>query len=98
MIQSLKDNRIYVGLTSNLERRIKEHNEGKTKSTMAFRPWKIIYTQECDNRLLARKREKYLKSGCGKEFLKQNYKKSFDDLVWPYTLIFEQRIIKKHFF
>lgn len=61
---------IYVGLTSNLERRFFEHNSGKEKTTRSRRPFKIIYTERCEDRLSARKREKYFKSGIGKEFLK----------------------------
>ena len=69
-IKSLKDGRIYVGMCSNLENRLKEHNAGKTKSTKGFMPWFFIYSEEVKSRLEARKREKYLKSGVGKEFLK----------------------------
>jgi len=69
-IKSSFDNRIYVGFTGNLEKRIDEHNQGKTKSTKGFRPWFLIYSETIETRIEARKREKYLKSGCGKEFLK----------------------------
>jgi putative endonuclease len=66
---SLKE-RIYVGFTGNLENRLNEHNKGKTKSTKGYRPWKLIYQEIVETREEARRREKYLKSGCGKEFLK----------------------------
>ena len=69
-IMSSFDNRIYVGFTADLENRIKEHNQGKTKSTKGFRPWSLLYTEKVITRDDARKREKYFKSGCGKEFLK----------------------------
>ena len=69
-IKSSVDNRIYVGFTENLEKRIKEHNQGRTKSTKGFRPWFLIYNENVETRIEARKREKYLKSDCGKEFLK----------------------------
>ena len=69
-IRSGKDGRIYVGMCANFETRLKEHNAGKTKSTKGFRPWKLIYLEEAIDRVEARKREKYLKSGVGKEFLK----------------------------
>jgi putative endonuclease len=49
---------------------LKEHNFGKTKSTKGFIPWKLIYQEQIGVRSDARKREKYLKSGVGKEFLK----------------------------
>jgi putative endonuclease len=69
-IKSKVDKRIYVGLTNELERRLKEHNLGHTKSTRAYKPWFLIYQEMVETRDQARKREKYFKSGCGKEFLK----------------------------
>lgn len=69
-IKSEKDGRIYVGLTLNIDIRIREHNSCKTRSTKGFIPWKLIYTEKVATRIEARSREKYLKSGCGKEFLK----------------------------
>ena len=71
VIKSEVDNRLYVGFTENIERRIKEHNSGKTRSTKGYIPWVIVYKEEINERSLARQREKYLKSGCGKEFLKK---------------------------
>jgi len=58
-------------MTSNLEERIKRHNRGYEKTTKPYRPFDLIYTEECENRIVARRREKYFKSGIGKEFLKQ---------------------------
>ncbi len=69
-IKSEKDGRIYVGLSYNLERRIFEHNAGYVFSTKGYRPWKLIYKEKVKDRKEARKREKYFKSGCGKELLK----------------------------
>ena len=65
-----KDGRIYVGFSTNLEKRIIEHNSGKTKSTKGYMPWKILYFEEVSDRASARQKEKYYKSGVGKEFLK----------------------------
>ena len=64
------DGRIYVGFTNDLHRRIREHNRGRTKSTKAFKPWKLIYAEPFPSRAQARKKEIYLKGGSGKEFLK----------------------------
>jgi putative endonuclease len=47
-----------------------EHNNGENRSTKAYKPFVLIYTEQCWNRAEARKRERYLKSGVGKEFLK----------------------------
>ncbi|NTU98447.1 GIY-YIG nuclease family protein [Candidatus Falkowbacteria bacterium] len=63
--------RIYVGITSDLSRRLAEHSRGKTKSTKNRGEFTVLYIEECDNRINAREREKYWKSGCGKEKLKQ---------------------------
>ena len=68
-ISSLDRNYIYVGLTDNLERRFREHNSGKNKTTKPYSPFKILYTQEFETRLEARQKEKYFKSGIGKEKL-----------------------------
>jgi putative endonuclease len=61
---------IYVGMCKNLGRRLNEHNAGKSKFTKAYIPWKFIYTEFIGDISTARAKEKYLKSGIGKEFLK----------------------------
>jgi putative endonuclease len=69
-IKSIEKNYIYVGLTNNPHRRIGEHNGHKEKTTRKFAPFKILLIEEFSTRIQARQREKYLKSGIGKEFLK----------------------------
>ena len=64
-------NYIYVGMTSDLNRRIGEHNSGKEKTTKPYRPFTLIYQEQCENRQEGRKREKYWKSGVGKEKLRK---------------------------
>lgn len=64
------DGRISVGFTKSVLRRLEEHNSGQVFSTRPFRPWKLFYTEKVDTRQNARLREKYLKSGTGKEYLK----------------------------
>jgi putative endonuclease len=73
VLKSDKDGRYYVGMTQNLVRRLKEHNSGRTKSTKGYRPWILIHHEAYPNREAARKREKYLKSGYGKQWLKNKY-------------------------
>ena len=70
-IQSQIDGRVYVGMSEDSTRRLVEHNSGHTRSTKAYIPWKIVYTKCCADRISARKEEKRLKSGYGKEFLKK---------------------------
>jgi len=69
-LSSLTRNYIYVGMTSDLERRIDDHNKGYNQTTKPYRPFKVILIEEYETRPIARKREKYLKTGVGKEYLK----------------------------
>ncbi len=66
----MKDRRIYVGMSDNPLKRLAEHNNGKTKSTKGFVPWKLFFTKQFATRKEARENEKYYKSGSGKEKLK----------------------------
>jgi len=75
VMKSLKDNKWYTGCTDNLRKRFKEHNEGKVSSTKDRRPWQLIYCEACLNKNDAYAREKYLKSGMGKRYLKNRLKK-----------------------
>ena len=68
--------RFYVGMTENIERRLKEHNSGKTKSTKGYKPWILFSHETFPTRWEARKREKYLISGIGKEFIKNKWSHS----------------------
>jgi len=67
---SEKDNKRYIGCTSNLDRRLDEHNLGLVKSTKNRRPFKLNYTEEFTNKSEALKKEKFFKSGKGREYLK----------------------------
>ena len=69
-IRSQVNNYIYVGLTHDLEKRIRRHNQGHERTTRAYRPFVLIHKEDFVTRAEAREREKYLKSGIGKEFLK----------------------------
>jgi putative endonuclease len=69
-IKSVTRNYIYVGLTNNFDRRFLEHNSGKNKTTRPYCPFELILLEELPTRLEARAREKFLKLGSGKEFLK----------------------------
>ncbi|MBN2015510.1 GIY-YIG nuclease family protein [Candidatus Dojkabacteria bacterium] len=62
---------IYVGFTSDLDKRLKEHNEGLSKHTSKFRPWKVETYIAFSDRKLALKFEKYLKVGSGNAFMKK---------------------------
>ena len=70
-ISSKEHNYIYVGLTENITLRVKRHNDGRERTTKFYRPFELIYSEECENRPEARIREKYWKSGIGKEKLRK---------------------------
>jgi len=59
-----------MGMTNNIKRRLAEHNNGENRSTKAYKPFVLICIEPFNGRIEARAREKYLKSGIGKEFLK----------------------------
>ena len=71
VLQSLKDQRLYIGMTSNLEERVKRHNAGCEKSTRGRVPFKLLHSEVFGTRTEARDREKYLKSGFGREIIKK---------------------------
>ena len=58
-------------MTSNLERKLREHRLGKTKSTKNRTIKSVQILEECKDRLTARNREKYWKSGIGREKIKR---------------------------
>jgi len=64
----------YIGSTRDLQKRILRHNSGKNKSTKYGIPWRIIYCEISLNKEDARVREKYLKSGMGRRYLKNRLK------------------------
>lgn len=70
ILESEIDGRLYKGHTTNIDKRIKEHNSGKTKSTKGYIPWKLLYFETFETREEAILREKYFKTGSGREFLK----------------------------
>ena len=73
MIRSRVRNYIYVGISDNPNRRIEQHNKGYNRTTKPYIPFEILMIEEYADRASARKREKYLKSGVGKEFLKDRF-------------------------
>jgi putative endonuclease len=77
ILYSEKFEKNYTGFTSNLIERFKSHNLLETKGyTLKFRPWKVIHVEFFNSKSAAMKREKYLKSGIGREFI-QNLIQNF---------------------
>ncbi len=75
VVQSEHDGRFYTGFTRDLRNRLNEHNSGKVVSTRHRGPFKLIYYEACLNEQDATAREKYLKSGMGKRYLKNRLKR-----------------------
>ena len=71
VISSLVRNYVYVGLSGDVMNRFRQHQEGRERTTFPYRPFKLIHQEVFLTRLEARKREKYLKSGVGKEWIKR---------------------------
>ncbi|TVR30241.1 MAG: GIY-YIG nuclease family protein [Balneolaceae bacterium] len=61
----------YYGHTSDLITRLKRHNAGKVRSTKAYKPWKLIYSEKFATKSEAYQREKFFKSIDGYNFLKE---------------------------
>ena len=74
VLQSLKDGQFYTGYTDDLKRRVAEHDGGLNISTRPRRPFELIYYEACHNEKDALAREKYLKSGMGKRYIKNRLK------------------------
>ncbi len=71
ILHSLKDGNFYTGITSDLERRIKEHEQGKNVSTSYRRPLKLIYYEAYLLKEDAEAREKYLKTSMGRRVIRK---------------------------
>jgi len=75
IIESKKSGYWYTGSTTDLRKRFNQHNKGESTWTKQRGPWKLIYYEACLNEEDARSREKYLKSGMGKRYLKNRLKR-----------------------
>ncbi|MBP6882130.1 MAG: GIY-YIG nuclease family protein [Candidatus Levybacteria bacterium] len=73
---SLKDNKFYVGFTTNLEQRLSEHNNGNVIATKNRLPLKLIHYEYFTNRGDAIARERFLKSGFGREQMRHALKRT----------------------
>ena len=56
VLQSELDGRLYVGMSTNVPKRLKDHNLGRTKSTKGYRPWRVVHKEEHPDRQAARKK------------------------------------------
>ncbi len=76
-LQSEAFEETYIGYTSDLKKRMKEHNSGLSASTKRYKPWKLIYYEACLSEQDAKRREGYLKTTQGSRLLKRRLKEYF---------------------
>jgi putative endonuclease len=81
VLYSFKDNNFYTGYTEDLNKRLSQHNNGSVQSTRHKQPLKLIYYESCISDLDAKRREKYLKSGNGKIYIRNRLKNYFNNPV-----------------
>jgi putative endonuclease len=75
VLRSNKSGRLYTGFTSDLRKRLTEHQEKRSPYTKARGPYELIYYEACINANDAMAREKYLKTGMGKRYVKNRVKR-----------------------
>ena len=71
ILQSLREEKFYIGSTANVEKRLAFHNAGLQRSTCTRIPFRLIITEEYDSKEEALKREKVIKSWKGGEAFKK---------------------------
>ncbi|MBR8534502.1 GIY-YIG nuclease family protein [Carboxylicivirga sediminis] len=70
VLYSKRYNKIYIGYTSDLKKRLLSHNERSNKGyTVKYRPWNLLYTESFEDKAETLRREKQLKGGQGREFI-----------------------------
>ncbi len=70
VLRSMQDKKLYVGYSEDLKRRLEEHNKGLVPATCTRKPLELVYYEACLDKEKALQREKYFKTGFGREFLK----------------------------
>jgi predicted GIY-YIG superfamily endonuclease len=71
ILKSLKAEIYYTGSTSDLKRRVFEHNAGVSFATKPYIPWKLVFYAAFEDEYLSKNFEKYLKAGSGKAFARK---------------------------
>lgn len=70
VLRSITDDGLYIGYSANLRKRVEQHVQGDSLATSYRRPWKLIYYEAYLEQADAIGRERYLKSGAGRRFLR----------------------------
>jgi putative endonuclease len=80
VLRSESDSGFYIGFSTNLRARLRQHQDGDSSATKSRGPWKLIYYEAYTEREDAKGREQFLKSGAGRRFLRtqlRHYLKRF---------------------
>lgn len=77
ILQSKKDKKLYIGCTNDLRKRIMLHNTGKVEATKLRRPFVLIYYEAYLNKFDAYAKEKWLKTGWGRNYIKRTLRNYF---------------------
>lgn len=78
VLHSIADRGLYIGYSTDLRKRLSEHKRGASCATSYRGPWKMIYYEAYLDRQDAEGRERYLKSGSGRKFLKVQLRHYFE--------------------
>ena len=73
----------YVGVTSNVPLRLRDHNGGLSRHTSRHRPWRTLVVLEFDEQAPALEFERYLKSGSGREFARRHFRQTVPSAKRP---------------
>ena len=68
-----QEGKTYIGQTKDLDERLLGHETGKTKYTRGKGPWRLLHSETYQTRVEALKREKQLKGGQGREWIKKTF-------------------------
>jgi putative endonuclease len=82
VLLSKRDERFYTGCTDDLQKRVLEHNAGRVRSTAHRVPLELISYEACPNRDDALRRERFLKTGKRKRFLKRRLTAFLEGISW----------------
>jgi putative endonuclease len=74
VLESEQNGELYIGRTTDIKKRFKEHNQGLSTYTKRYLPWKLVYYEACISEMDAKRRESYLKTSQGSRLLKRRLK------------------------
>ena len=71
ILRSLRNHRVYIGVTGCIDARLDKHNSGRVQATCKDFPFQLVRSEVFDSLTLARHREKFFKSGDGRRVVKR---------------------------